>query len=186
MRTRSVSLLVVCLAGALAGACGSSTTGPSAPPIPNYAGNWSGTYTITGCTQNGGVALANICGSLGNTPPYSFSFTQNGNSVTGSFTLGSINFPSTGGIVLADGSLGLSATTITSGTTIIVTWALHNSGSAVTGTITQVWTNTTLSGQANVAGIIASANHTLGARSFHAATDQPRTLAELAVAAGRE
>ena len=32
---------------------------------PNYNGRWSGEYSITGCTQSGEVASANICGLLG-------------------------------------------------------------------------------------------------------------------------
>jgi hypothetical protein len=123
------------------------------------------------------MALANICGSMGTAAPYRFNFQQSGNSVTGSFMLGSVNFPSTGGTVASDGSLGLQATTIINGTTIIVTWALHNAGGsapAITGTITQAWTDTTLSGQTNVAGTIASS---IRASAASTASDSPATSA---------
>ena len=137
----------------------SSCGGPNSPSqnTPNYAGTWNGTYTITGCTQSGGVALANICGSLGSTDPYQMVLAQSNTSVTGSFTLGTIQFPSTGATIGSDGSLSLSATTIQNGITIIVTWNLNLPASAITGSITQVWTSTTLSGQANVTGIISTA-----------------------------
>jgi hypothetical protein len=82
---------------------------------------------------------------------------QSNTSVTGSFTLGTIQFPSTGATIGSDGSLSLSATTIQNGITIIVTWNLNLPASAITGSITQVWTSTTLSGQANVTGIISTA-----------------------------
>jgi hypothetical protein len=174
-------------------ACGgSSPTGPSAPPIPSYAGSWSGNYTVTGCNQTGGMALANICGSMGQSAPYRFDFQQSASSVTGSFMLGSVNFPSTGGTIAADGSLALQATSIRDGVTIIVNWALHNSGGpnpAITGTISQAWTSTTLSGQTNIAGTLASAIRGAAAVSSFSAdavTSGPVTPATLgAMAAGK-
>jgi hypothetical protein len=180
---RLTSLSVVSLFVALAlatGACGSSSpSAPSEPPIPQYAGSWAGQYTVTGCNQSGGVAIANICGLLGSAPPYSFTLSQSGRSVTGSFALGSIQFPSTGGTIASGGSLGLQATTISNGVTIIVTWAL-NMNTSLTGTVTQVWTSTTLSGQANVVGTISTANRT----AFTAHTlFAPRSVAELVAGA---
>jgi hypothetical protein len=63
-RLFALALLVLCTA------CGGNGS-PTAPtPAANYAGNWTGTYTITGCNQTGGIAIANICDSLGGTPPY--------------------------------------------------------------------------------------------------------------------
>jgi len=166
-------------------ACGgNSATGPSAPPPPNYAGTWSGTYTVTGCTQSGGMALANPCGLMGTTPRYSITLTQNGTSATGSFTLGSLAFPSTGGTILSDGSLALSATYFSDGITIITNWALHNSGNAITGTVTQLWQSTTLSGQANVAGTIGTAVHSAAVTAI--TTTAPRTIEGLAQAVGEE
>jgi hypothetical protein len=105
------------------------------------------------------MSLARICDNMGQTAPYSFNFQQSGSSVTGSFMLGSINFPSTGGTVGSDGSLSLQATAIRDGVTVISTWALHNPGGtnpAITGSISQAWTSTTLSGQVNIAGTIGS------------------------------
>lgn len=142
---------------AAVGCGGDKNPASSTPPIQSYEGSWGGNYTITGCTQSGGVSLANICGALGNSAPYHFNFTQSQRSVTGSFTLGSVTFPSTGGTVNTDGSMQLQATSINSGITVIVTWNLTNSGNAIGGTVSQVWTSTSLSGQANVAGNITSA-----------------------------
>lgn len=158
----------------LVAACGGKSTDPS-ERIPDYAGNWSGTYTITGCTQSGGVALANICGSLGSTPPYSFALTQSSRNVSGSFALGSIQFPSTGGSIASDGSLALSATTNQNGIIVIVNWALNMPASVITGTITQNWTSTTLSGSAAVAGSINNAIRSQGL------TQSIRTFAPLTI-----
>lgn len=147
---------VVALASA---ACGGDKgpTAPSAPAIPNYAGAWSGTYTITGCSQTGQIALANICGSLGSTPPYTFNLTQSQRNVSGSFALGSVQFPNTGGTIGQDGSLPLSGTSVSSGITIVVNWALNMPAQAITGTITQQWSSTGLTGSATVAGSVNSA-----------------------------
>jgi len=175
-------LLAVLACAVLATACGSSgPTGPSAPPIPQYAGTWTGTYTISGCNQTGGVAAANICGNLGNVAPYGFILTQSARNVSGSFTLGSISFPSTGGTVGQDGSLPLQATTVQSGITIVVTWALNLPVSSLTGTVTQIWTSNVLSGQANVVGTISTANRS----AFTARTlFVPRSVQELVTAVG--
>lgn len=167
MLQRVLGLSVICLA-LVACADGldnphrANPTSPSSPtpvpsPFPNYAGQWSGTYTITGCTQAGGVALANLCASLGSTPPYSFSFTQGGQNVSGTFTLGSITFPNTGGTVAKDGSLALSATNIANGLTTVVNWALQFPGASIIGTVTQNIQSSTLSGSAVIAGSINSA-----------------------------
>jgi hypothetical protein len=152
-------LLALLTAVLVAGCGGKSSTpsAPSAPPVPNYAGNWTGAYTITGCTQTGGIALGNICGALGSSAPFRFALSQSSTSVTGSFALGSINFGSTGGTVDQGGSLALQATSVSNGVTIIVTWHLSVSSGTLTGTITQIWTSDTLSGQVNVAGTITSA-----------------------------
>jgi hypothetical protein len=164
-------------------ACGgSSPSAPTAPPIAQYAGNWTGTYTITGCTQSGGIALANICGSLGNTPPYGLQLTQTGSNVSGSFTLGTVSFPNVGGTVGSDGSLALSGTSLSSGVTIVVTWALHMS-SGVTGTLTQVWQSSTLSGQTNVVGNINTSSRS--AFSLAPASILPTSVSGLAAAVAR-
>ena len=152
----ALSVAVLCISFLISACGGGSPTSPT-PPVANYAGNWTGVYTITGCNQTGGVALANICGSLGTSAPYSFALTQSGSNVAGTFTLGSVAFPSTGGTVGSDGSLALSATTVSNGITIIVNWNLRMSGTAMSGAITQTWSSTTLSGNATVAGTISTA-----------------------------
>jgi len=154
MSMRRVWSVVFVLAFAVS--CGRSPTSPSSK-TPNYAGAWSGAYTVTGCNQTGGVGAANVCGSIGASAPYTLTLSQSSTSVTGSFFLGSISFPSTGGTIEPGGSLSLQATSVSNGITVIVTWHLNMSGSALTGTISQIWTSNTLSGQANVAGTINSA-----------------------------
>src|SRR5262249_54293793 len=150
--------------------------------IANYAGNWSGTYSVTGCTQTGGVAAANICGALGNTAPYSMSLTQSSRNVSGTFTLGSITFPSTGGTVGRDGSLQLNATVINNGVTIVVSWNLRMASTQMSGNISQQWASSTLSGGATVAGTINTAVRSATSALAMPVTGQ-LTLSQLASAA---
>lgn len=149
---------VVVLLATLAAACGGDSPTSPSKSVANYAGNWTGTYTITGCNQTGGVALANVCGLLGSTPSYSMALTQSGSNVAGTFTLGTITFPNTGGAVGQDGSLALNATSISNGINIVVSWNLRMASNIMSGTISQNWTSNSLSGSAVVAGTIATAN----------------------------
>ena len=178
-------LLVMIILAAVSAACGGndSPTAPSAR-IPSYGGTWSGTYTITGCTQTGQVAVANICGSLGNTPPYTFNLTQSQRNVSGAFTLGSVQFPNTGGTIAEDGSVALSGTSVSNGITVVVNWALNMPAQAITGTITQRWTSTGLTGSATVAGNVNSAIKSASAiapvsqmRSIHTPADLATAMA---------
>jgi hypothetical protein len=100
--------------------------------------------------------LANICGSLGSSAPYTFALTQSSRNVSGTFALGSVTFPGTGGTVASDGSLAMNSTSVANGITVVVNWNLNIVGNALRGTITQIWTSDTLSGQVNVAGTINS------------------------------
>jgi hypothetical protein len=140
-------------------ACGSKSPSTPTETIAQYGGTWTGTYSITGCTQTGGIALANICGALGQTPPYRMSLTQSSRNVSGTFTLGSVAFPQTGGTVGTDTSLQLNGTSISNGITIVVSWNLRNSANQMTGNISQQWASDTLSGGATVTGTINTAIH---------------------------
>lgn len=169
MPQRAIGLAIVCFALSACAGDGvynpnapTATTRPSSPsPVPsptaNYAGKWSGTYTLTGCNQSGGVGLANLCSAVGTTAPYSFSLTQGGPNVSGTFTLGSVTFPNTGGTVAQDGSLALSATHVANGLTTIATWALQFAGSTLIGTTTQTIQSSTLSGSVVIVGTINNA-----------------------------
>lgn len=167
-------------------ACGSSSPTSPSRPVADYGGNWSGTYSITGCTQSGGVALANVCGSLGQTPPYAMSLTQSGANVSGTFRLGSVEFPPTGGQVASDGSLQLNSTSVSSGITIVVSWNLRMTGSQMSGSISQQWSSSQLSGGATVAGTINTAARAAGGMAPARTTGGAMDLTGVAgMAAGR-
>jgi hypothetical protein len=145
-----------------AAACGGGNSAPGAPSenIPSFAGNWSGVYAVTGCNQSGDISLADICGILGNSAGYTFSLTQTGRNVSGSFALGGVSFPSTSGSVANDGTLALSATSVTGEVRVAASWVLNTTSSGIGGSLTQRWTATGLSGEANVAGRISNSART--------------------------
>ena len=156
-------LIAILAAVVAASACGSnSATGPTPENIPSFAGSFSGSYAITSCSQSGDVSLADVCGLLGSSASYTFSLTQNGRSVTGSFALGGVAFPATSGSVASDGTLALSATALNGDVSVRVDWVLSSTGSNLGGTLTQRWTASGLSGEANVSGRISNSARTSG------------------------
>jgi len=155
---------------------GNSGTAPTPENIPSFAGNFSGVYAITGCSQSGDVSLADVCGLLGNSAGYTFSLTQNGRSITGTFALGGVTFPATSGSVASDGTLALSATAVNGDVSVRVNWVLNSTGSDLTGTLTQRWTASGLSGEANVSGRISNSART----STTAVSPPPATMRSLA------
>jgi hypothetical protein len=142
-------------------ACGgNSATAPTPEVIPSFAGNYSGLYSITACNQSGDVSLADICGILGDSAGYTFSLTQSGRNVSGTFSLGGVSFPTTSGSVAGDGSLSLNATSVTGEVSVRVNWVLNSTSAGLGGSITQRWTATGLSGEANVSGRISNSSRT--------------------------
>lgn len=163
----------------LVSACGGD--GPSGPSntIPSYAGNWTGTYAVTGCSQSGQVALANLCATIIGSPPYQFSLTQSDRNVSGTFSLGGVPFPNTSGTVAQNGTLALSATSATPGVNIVANWALNISNSVLAGTVTQQWTSPGLTGSATINGTINSAIRGASTSDRYRLTGTMRTLGEV-------
>ena len=95
-------------------ACGGSDSNPVAPPpppLPNYTGVWSGGYTVTSCTQNGDLTLANICGTFspGASAGFQLNIIQQGTAITaGNFTMGTVPFNVVPAPLTSSGGLGLS------------------------------------------------------------------------------
>ena len=70
-------------------ACSTSSSTPSAPSTPSYAGAWTGSYTISDCANVDapGDTPLNLCASIQRTDSYRFNLSQTGNAVTGTYTL---------------------------------------------------------------------------------------------------
>jgi len=134
---------------------------PPAPVIPNYTGIWTGNYVVTSCTQNGTIALANLCGSAspGTSLPFLLNIAQTAvtNSVQGTFTLGTIPFTIVPTSVSSTGTLTVSGTSLSNGITILTTWILTT---PIVGTQTQVWSASSLTGQVNISSAIGTVTKT--------------------------
>jgi len=130
--------------------------------LPNLSGSFSGNYTVNNCSQTGQVALANICGSLGSQAPYTFTFTQSVDVVSGRFFLGTVEFDNISATIGLGGNLSFSGRAITGGSAIVdATWNLTASKpTTLGGTVAEEFTSTGLSGQANVNGSITTVNKT--------------------------
>ena len=156
--TITLRLLAASLMVAL-GACGGGSSSPTTPttqptPVPavNFAGSWSGTYTITACGQTGTFAVGGFCDSfsIGSVWPLRLTLTQSGSSVNGTLSQGSIVTTVTGTVDSA-GRLTLNGTGTTSGFSLqIVGWGSSLSGSLMVGTWGTVWTFPGWSGYAQV------------------------------------
>jgi hypothetical protein len=164
MGRRTPVLVAVVLSALLAAGCGSDgPAGPTPVTIPNYTGIWSGSYVITGCTQNGTIAQVDLCSVATGTAPFSMNITQTsttpGAAVSGQFTLGTIPFNVSPTTIPGSGALTMTGSTTSSDglLTIVVTWSLST---PIQGTLTQVWTAVGLSGTVNITGTISSASKT--------------------------
>ena len=155
-----VALLPACGGGGGGGGGGTPTgpqPGPSAPP--NYAGNWSGTYAVSSCTNTGFFVDAGLCASaLNSTASVSFALAQTDRTVTGTFMLGSLtSAPVTAATIGADGAVSLVANVVQAPFTINTTWTLQQAtAGAITGQTRQVWSASGQSGEGVVQGAIVS------------------------------
>ena len=138
--------LVVLLA-----ACASNSPSPLAPtptptptPTPvlgvvNYAGEWSGTYTVTACRQTSDF-YGQFCGSMSTSGANSIEMmvVQQGSDVTGSLSLGSDVGPLSG-VVDTSGHLLTTAQTKGLYNIGVTNWNTAMSGRQMVGTFTQEW-----------------------------------------------
>ena len=146
----------------------SASTGQSGTKLlrglPSLSGTFTGNYSVTSCTQSGGVALANLCGSatVGTLAPYTFNWTQSVDVLSGRFFLGTIEFDNITGTISLGGSFTFKARAAGTGTTLIdATWNLTASQpNRLGGTLATIWTSTGLSGQANINGSISTVSKT--------------------------
>ena len=140
-------------------ACGDD--GPATPPtpvVPNFQGQWTGSYDITGCSGTGVFATPPaFCDtfSIGSTFPLTLTLTQTGTQVTGTAQFGNFTMPVSGPIA-ADGRLLLTGTGVLVQGSITINvslakWATVVSGTSMAGNWEQVWTTNIGVGVANTA-----------------------------------
>jgi hypothetical protein len=131
--------------------------------LPSYQGIWFGTYTVNTCTQTGDFATADLCGDtfvLGTSLFAAINFfTQNGAALTAQTVLGSLYSDNLTATVSANGSLSFQVAATVPGTTVRITqaWAVDiTQPGRLTGTLTQTWTDPTLTGQTVVATTLSN------------------------------
>ena len=124
---------------------------PPAPTITNYAGRWSGHYTVEACSGSSGSMGDVLCSDarpgnaggifkLGTSLPMSLDLSQNGSTITGTLCLGQITGPVSGSVlsnqsmvltgsaIYSDASAGLVVTnTVTNWSTSLVGGGLEGS-----------------------------------------------------------
>jgi hypothetical protein len=109
--------------------------------IPDYAGNWTGSWAVTpgGCTVFGDFR-ADWCGGVQGTFPATLSLQQIKDAVSGTWTLQDGNGNVTGSVA-GNGTLTLSGSSLQSGVTIeISAWQSATADNrTMTGTFTFTW-----------------------------------------------
>jgi hypothetical protein len=147
------------------GGGGPTPIGPSpVPVIPNFAGSWTGNYAVSSCTNSGFFADVTFCASVNDsTAAAAFTLSQNERSVSGTFSLGTLNSPSVTAVIGGDDTLVLTASVQEGTFTIATTWTLRIlTSSALSGQTRQVWTLAGQSGEAVLQGSIVSVTRTGG------------------------
>jgi hypothetical protein len=126
----------------------------------SFTGNWSGNYIVERCDGTGSLQDILCSAPSGSRPgglypvgtslPMTISLVQNGNSVTGTFALGSVRGPATGTVV--NGVLTLQGTA-SSGTLtgVISSWSTRVQGNVMTGSASY---NMTITGAPGVGVLV--------------------------------
>lgn len=132
--------------------------------VPDYDGQWSGSYLVTACADSGYFTEQRFCaGTLNSTVPMRLLISQSGTAVAVSFFLGQLAFPSSSATIGADGSLPIGDTTLDETVRITASWTLQQpSPGALSGTVRQRWTIAGRDGEGTLDGRIIEATRTTG------------------------
>ncbi len=143
--------------------------------IPNYAGNWSGSYTVTSCLQTGDFATASVCDDFPTSRvlPYNMVLTQTVSTVTGTFFLGTVEFSQSSATIDGGGNVALSGSYNSGTTSFSCIWNVSSpTAGRLSGTVQLTWTDSTAIGRMIVTGTIRDSMKTFGAmRSTDAQID---------------
>jgi hypothetical protein len=122
--------------------------------LPNYGGNWAGSYTVVSCTQTEQI---DFCGSfnVGQTFPYQLLLTQNGDVITGQTAIGLLGSTTVSATINTDGSVTLTPQTFVGTVQIDYVWSLTCSQpNAIGGTVMQTWIDAATPGQMVIQGTL--------------------------------
>ncbi len=153
--------------------------------LPNYQGNWLGSYVIQNCTETQDFQNPDFCAAIfpiGRVFPAVFLFTQSGTTVSGRAILGQISSDTIAAPIQDDGSMQFPATATVSPSTFSETWSVNQTqAGTITGTLHVLVTNAILLGTATMDAnvIVQPATVTASTGSLQNPT-HPQSLAALA------
>jgi hypothetical protein len=154
--------------------------------LPSYAGNWNGSYAITGCQSSGDLSAVRFCSdffSIGEVLNMGFNLSQTDDRVTGSFSLGDIQGSLNSSTVAESGQLPISGTATSNTVTITIQNARLDSPSVGTigGTFEQSWTVSGASGSGIISCAIRDVTRTSGGPTLtlQRLTNEPGTLEDV-------
>lgn len=107
--------------------------------VPDYAGRWAGTWTVSNCQVTGNLG-PQWCGGVQGSHPATLELVQTRDAISGSWTLQEGN-GTVQGSVAPSGALSLTGSSLQSGVTIeIGSWqTLSTDNQTMTGTFTLLW-----------------------------------------------
>jgi hypothetical protein len=148
--------------------------------VPFYAGNWAGSYIVSGCTQAQGFSDTNQCSNfpIGRSLQYGLQLAQAFDVVSGTTNIGLIGMSGDTETIQPDGSLNLTTNAFAGTTTIVASWTLISQSAGVLGgTLSQHWTDSVITGSMD---ITATLNPPTRLSAVGRALDgPPRSLAEV-------
>jgi hypothetical protein len=154
--------------------------------VPFYAGNWAGSYIVSGCTQVQGFSDTNQCSNfpIGKALQYGLQLAQAFDTVSGTTNIGLIGMSGDTETIQPDGSLILTTQAFPGTTTIVATWTLISQSAGVLGgTLTQHWTDSSITGSMDITTTLNPPTRlsALG-RVIDGRREPPRSLAEVLAA----
>ena len=150
--------------------------------VPRYQGQWRGTYVIRTCRSTGWFAQSpDTCNDEarpGRVLPATMSFTQSGESVSGSHQLGAVPFGAITSPIAPDGSIRFNSTSTTaSPISIDTTYTLNSTTDGrLTGGQVQVWRASGLAGDMRIESEVLDMNRIVSSLSGAPAAVPSRLL----------
>jgi hypothetical protein len=130
--------------------------------VPDYQGNWLGSYVVSSCSQTGGLAVGNPCGTLFSTNaalPLAFQFTQSADVLSGRTSLGQLLSDNLSSPIATNGSVLILVTATSSGTTWAESWNLISTQPGrISGTLRFVLTSNAFTGSVTVEANLINTN----------------------------
>jgi hypothetical protein len=146
--------------------------------VPNYQGQWAGTYTVNDCADSEDFHTGGLCALFtpGAQPSAGFQLTQNGKTVTGVAVLGQVSSSLFSASIGGDGSLTFSVNAVVQTTTVAQSWSINvPTPGQMTGTLHQEWSDSVAAGHATINAAITGIT-LVSAQPTRAAGGRPTLL----------